>query len=152
MHPAVASFQEWIAREYRPDGTFEGVQALSGGDADLSVRLLVVNKSYYEVRADLARQELQVGFATEGRVVNEEIEQMILDSGGDLDDLLADELCDLGEEPLTMEHFFERPAFRYVVRLPLPQPEALEDTALRGRVKNILKACQILFQPTVDEA
>ena len=152
--PALESFRDWMLGEYRPDGKWESVRALEGDDArdaDLIVQLDVGKRSWYEARVVLG-QEVQVGFATEGRVINEEIEQMILDNGGDLDDLLGDELCDLGEEPLPMEHFFERPAFRYIVRLPLTGPASLQDSALRKRVKAVVKSCHILFQGCVDEA
>jgi len=155
LNPKVAAFHEWLASEYRSDGAYEKIQKLEGGEAcgvDLCSRLHVANKSYYEARVDLDKGELQVGFGTESRVVNEEIEEMVLDNGGDLSDLLGDELCDLGAEPLPMEHFFERPTFRYIVRLPLDGPEALEDPDLRRRVKTIVRACQILFQSNVDEA
>jgi hypothetical protein len=154
-HPAVERFREWMTGEYRSDGRNEAVSALAGADAggaDLSVRLEVGNRSYYEARVEREPGELQVGFATESRVVNEAIEQMVLDNGGDLDELLGDELCDLGDEPLPMEHFFARPAFRFVCRLPLDAPEALDDPALRARVKRIIEASRILFQECVDEA
>jgi hypothetical protein len=153
MHPAVTSFQEWMAAEYRPDGSLDVVRVLTGADtggADLSVRLQVDGKSYYEARVDLGARELQVGFSTEGRVVNEEIEQMVLDNGGDLNELLGDELCDLGEEPLPMDHFFQRPAFRYLARIPLTDPDLLGEPATRERVKTVIKACRALFQPVVD--
>jgi hypothetical protein len=151
---ALQAFQDWITSEYRSQGTFEGVQVSTGaeaGSADLAVRLLVSNRSYYEVRVDLDRKGLEAGFATEVRSLNESIEQMILDNGGDLDDLLADELSELGEEPLHMDHYFERPAFRYAVRLPIERGEELEDRDLRRRIKAILQASRVLFQGSVDE-
>lgn len=154
MDAAVQAFRDWLVGEYRADASFERVESLEGpeaGGADLSVRLHLANRSYYEARVDLAGGQLQAGFSTEGRMINEAIEQSILDSGGDLSELLADELADLGEAPLPMEHFWERPAFRYIVRLPLAGPEALADAALRSRVKTIFKACRILFQEAVDE-
>jgi hypothetical protein len=155
LQPAIASFRDWMLGEFRVDGHYDGIRALEGpeaGGAALSVRLCTGDKSYYEARVDLEQRQLQVGFATEGRMINEAIEQMVLDSGGELDELLADELCDLGGDPLPMEHFFERPAFRYTVRLPLSGPEALEDAALRSRVRNVIRACRVLFQDSVDTA
>jgi hypothetical protein len=151
--PHVEAFRDWLVREYRADGSYDGISTASGADAggaDVAVRLQCGPRSYYEARVHSGERELQVGFSTEGRTVNEEIEEMILDNGGDLDDLLADELCDLGEEPLHMEHFFERPAFRYIVRLPLENPAGLEDAGLRKRVTTVLQACRILFQDRVD--
>lgn len=155
VEEAVETFKGWLVSEYRGDATWEAVRVLEGANAPengLSVRLDVGKKSYYEVRVPATGDQLQVGFGTESRVINEEIEEMILDNGGDLDDLLADELCDLGDEPRSMEHFFERPVFRYVVRLPLRTPEELENPVRRQEVKTILKACCILFQGCVDEA
>ena len=155
MADGVAEFKEWLVAEYRSDGTWEAIQVLEGADAPengLSVRLDVGKRSYYEVRVPEGAPQVQIGFGTESRVINEEIEEMVLDNGGDLSDLLADELCDLGDEPRPMEHFFERPAFRYAVRMPLDSPSALADPALRQGVKTVLKACHILFQPSVDEA
>jgi hypothetical protein len=154
MHPAWQSFRDWLRAEYRPDGSYERIEVLEGSDAPsgtYAVRLVVAKRSYYEVRADAERSELQAGFATESRTVNEAIEQSVLDNGGDLNELLGDELCDLGEEPLPVEHFWDRPAFRYVVRLRPDRPEELESPALRKRVKAILRACHILFQECVDE-
>ena len=152
-HPEADSFRDWLLAQYRPDGRYERVEILTGVDgADVSVRLHVGNRSYYEVRVLLQRQELEAGFATESRMVNEAVEQSILDAGGDLDDLLGDELSDLGEDPFPMHHFFERPAFRFTVRLPLPDPESLNDSALRRRVQAVLRASSILFQESVDEA
>lgn len=155
LHPDVAAFRDWIVGEYRSDASYDPILVLEGDQArgwDSSVRLCVGKKSYYEARVDLEKGELQVGFGTEGRMINEALEEMVLDNGGDLDDLLGDELCDLGDEPLPMAHFFERPAFRFIVRLPLEGPEKLADAELRRRVKNIIQACRILFQPAVDEA
>lgn len=152
---AVRSFREWLIAEYSADGRYDSTQVLEGESApsgELSVRVGCGNRSYYEVRVAPAEEEVQAGFATENRTVNESIEQMVLDNGGDLGELLGDELCDLGEEPLKMEHFFERPAFRFIVRLPLASPEVLQDPATRRRVRAVLKACQVLFQDCVDEA
>lgn len=152
---AVREFKEWLVSEYRPDGSWESIEVLEGAEAPeggVAVRLHVGSKSYYEVRIPEGVESVQVGFGTESRVINEEIEERVLDNGGDLDELLGDELCDLGGEPLPMEHFFERPAFRYTVRLPLSSPTELQDPALRQRVKTVLKACHILFQECVDEA
>lgn len=155
LHPSVREFGEWLVGEFRTDGGLDGVQCCDGDrahPADLLVRLEVGKKSYYLARVKQEQQLLEVGFATEGRVINEEIEEMILDNGGDLDDLLGDELCDLGDEPLPMKHYFERPAFLFVVPLALETPEALADASLRRRIRNVLKASRILFQGCVDEA
>jgi hypothetical protein len=51
-----------------------------------------------------------------------------------------------------MEHFFERPAFRYTVRLRFAAPEDLNLEALRRRTAAVLNASRILFQDCVDEA
>lgn len=134
MSDGVAAFKEWLVAEYRPDGSWENIQVLEGSDAPepgLCVRLDVGKKSYYEVRVPESLSQVQVGFGTESRVINEAIEEMILDNGGDLDDLLGDELCDLGDEPRPMEHFFERPVFRYAVRMPLQSPPGAQRCALR---------------------
>jgi hypothetical protein len=155
LSPALREFGEWLAGEFRSDGSFEGVYLCEGDrahPADLLLRLEVSKKSYYLARVLLEQELLEVGFATEGRVINESIEEMILDNGGDLDDILADELCDLGGEPLPMKHYFERPAFLFVVPFALETPEALSEAALRRQVQNVLKASRILFQGCVDEA
>lgn len=150
----ISAFRDWLVSEYRSNATWERVEALKGADAPeggMSVRLHLVNRSYYEVRVPEAGDQLQVGLGTESRMVNEAIEQMVLDNGGDLSELLSDELCDLGEQPGQMEHFFERPAFRYVVRRPITVFDQLENE-LRSWAKTVLKACRILFQECVDEA
>jgi hypothetical protein len=147
------TFLAWLREEYRSDGSYERLALLHSGDTRdgyPALRLHVMNRSYYEVR--VVDTEVQAGLGTESRIVNEAIEQMILDNGGDLSELLADELCDLGEEPLAMDHFFERPAFRYVVRLPVTSADDLATPAHRSRVKTILKASRILFQACIDDA
>lgn len=152
---SLSDFGEWLVGQFRNDGTLDGAHFYNGDrahPADALVRLDVGKKCYYLARIKLDQQLLEVGFATEGRVINEEIEEMVLDNGGDLDDLLGDELCDLGGEPLPMRHYFERPAFLFVVPFTLETPEALADPALRKQVQNVLKACRILFQSCVDEA
>lgn len=154
METSLESFRDWLVETYRADATFERVEVLEEPGTplgDLCVRLHVANKSYYEARVLPDRSELQAGFSTEHRTVNEDLEEMILDQGGDLDDLLADELSELGEEPLHMDHFWERPAFRFTVRLPLESTVALQEAAFRKRVKAVLKASHILFQGCVDE-
>ena len=152
---ALQPFCDWVDQTYRGDARFDRIEHRErpeAGTADLAIRLHVAKKSYYEIAVDQEKGELQAGFATEGRVVNEAIEQMVLDNGGDLSDLLGDELCDLGDQPLPMEHFYERPAFRFIVRLPLESPARLDDEALRTRIQNVLQACRVLFQDCVDEA
>lgn len=155
LHPSLREFGAWLAGEYRADGALDGAHLCEGDrayPADLLVRLDVGKKSYYLARVKQEQQLLEVGFATEGRMINEAIEEMILDNGGDLDELLGDELCDLGGEPLPMTHYFERPVFLFVSPLTLDNPEVLHDAALRQRVRNVLKASRILFQGCVDEA
>lgn len=155
LDPATLSFGEWLAGEYRGNRIYDPVRVLYGDEAapaSLAVRLGVGRGACYLARLSAGADVLEVGLATEGRMLNEAIEQMILDNGGDLDGLLGDELCDLGEEPLAMRHFFERPAFFFVVPLPLQAPADLADPAFRNRVKVILAACKNLFQGCVDDA
>ncbi|MGV3719411.1 MAG: hypothetical protein ACO1SX_00760 [Actinomycetota bacterium] len=155
LDSATASFGEWLAGEYQSNPSYDPVRLRSGDEAapaSLIVRLGVGRNAYYLARVNADADSVEVGLATEGRMLNEALEQMILDNGGDLDDLLADELCDLGEEPLSMRHFFERPAFYFVVPLPLQSPAELDDPAFRNRVKVILTACENLFQGCIDEA
>jgi hypothetical protein len=154
LSPNTAAFRDWLTAEYRNDGRFDRIEVLEAPDpaTEVTVRLHVGNRSYYEVRVRPEAGEVQAGFATESRIVNEAVEQAILDAGGDLDDLLGDELCDLGEQALPMKHFFERPAFRFTVSLPLQSPDGLPDAALRSRVAAVLKASHTLFQECVDEA
>ncbi|MCC2673007.1 MAG: hypothetical protein K0Q72_5479 [Armatimonadetes bacterium] len=154
-HPSILEFGEWLAGEYRADGSLDAVRLLTAPDAapaDLAVRLEVGKKSYYLARVHLDTATLEAGFATLDRTVNEELEQMILDNGGSLDDLLGDELCDLGLEPLPMKHYYERPAFLFAVPLSYEGLDGLASPELRKQVTGVLKACRVLFQPTVDEA
>ena len=154
LNPSIQAFGETLAHHYRADGTLDAVRLLAGPEArpaDLAVRLEVGKRSCYFVRVLPEQGAVEVGFATDDRTVNEELEQMILDNGGDLDDLLADELCDLGLEPLPMKHYYERPAFLFSVSLPF-ESEGLAGPELTKRITGIVKACRILFQPTVDEA
>lgn len=148
-----ATFREWLAAELRREGDESGVSVLGPmAGADWAVRHCVTNRSYYEVRLREAAGELEVGFGTEHRMVNEGIEEWVLENGGDLSELLGDELCELGVEPEPMEHFWDRPTFRYVVRIAVEAPEALTSDALRRRTLAILRACRILFQDAVEEA
>jgi len=155
IDPTVTAFGEWLAAEHRGNGAYDAVQVLTGDRATpsgLCVRLVAAAGTYYVVRVDTDNSQLEAGLATENRMLNESLEQMILDNGGDLDDLLGDELCDLGEQPLPMRHYFERPAFLFVVPLPLTGAGDLDDPALRKRVKLILAASKSLFQGCIDEA
>jgi hypothetical protein len=150
---AVAQFGNWLRTTYQADAAFDSVEILTGEDASntgLIARLPVGNRSYYEVRVVVESRELQVGFATEGRMINEAIEQMVLDNGGDLSEILADELSEMGQPPLPMDHFFERPAFRYIVRQRLKDLRELEGPEIRKRVQAVLKSSQLLFQSYVD--
>jgi hypothetical protein len=155
LHPSIQQFGEQLAGEYRSDGTLDAVRVLTAAEAapaDLVVRLEVGKRSRYLVRVSSEPGAVEVGFATEDRTINEEIEQLILDNGGDLDDLLADELCDLGLQPLPMKHYYERPSFLFTVSLPFEGPDSLSSPALLKQISGILKACRILFQATIDEA
>lgn len=152
LSPSLLEFGEWLVGEFRADGALDGVQLCDGDrahPADLLVRLDVGRKSYYLARVKPG--ELEVGFATEGRMINEAAEEMILDNGGDLDELLGDELCDLGGEPLPMKHYFERPVFLFVTPFALEREDALSNEGLRHSVKRVLQASRILFQSSVDE-
>ncbi len=150
---ATAAFREWLAAELRREGDEAAVSVLGAmAGADWTVRHCVTNRSYYEVRFREAAGELEVGFGTEHRMVNEGIEEWVLENGGDLSELLGDELCELGVEPEPMEHFWDRPTFRYVVRARVDVPEALASDTLRRRTLAILRACRILFQDAVEEA
>ena len=61
------------------------------------------------------------------------------------------ELDDLGEAPVSMEHYFERPAFCYVASLPMPGPEALDSPELRRRIEHSIDACRALFQEYLED-
>jgi hypothetical protein len=61
------------------------------------------------------------------------------------------ELDELGEAPVSMEHYFERPAFCYVASLPVPAPEALELPEVRRRVEHSIDACHALFQEYLED-
>lgn len=155
LHPAVERFREWLTGEFRADGRFDGIHCLEGpeaGGVDLSFRLSTGPRTYYEVRVDLAAALLEAGFSTESRVVNEAIEELVLDNGGDLGELFGDELCDLGDEPLPVQHYFARPAFRFMAALPLPDAESLDQDVLRRRVRNVLASARVLFQESIDGA
>ena len=152
--PRLQTFAEALAHEYRADGLLESVRIVTPPElshGDVCVQLHVSDRSLYEVRVLVEANEIQAGFATEDRNVNEEIEQAILDSGDSLDELIGDELDELGEEPVSTRHVFERPRFRYCATLPLPDLAALEDETTRRRVRHTLKAFRILCQPYVDE-
>lgn len=99
-------------------------------------------RCWLEARLVEGGTQVELGFATDSRVRNEELEQAILDEGGDLDELLADELDELGVGPLPMHHYYDRPAFRYCSRLPVA---AATTAAGRKRAKAVLLACRKLF-------
>jgi hypothetical protein len=139
-------FQRWLEETYAGDERFGAVHKLSGSGADAGGRLEAGDGSHYEIAVRLAQRAVRVGFLTADRALNESIEQGILDSGDSLDELMEAELDDLGEPPVRMEHFFERPAFCYTTALPLSGPEALDAPELRGRIEHIIDACCTLFQ------
>lgn len=146
----IESFRCWLESE------------LGGGDrgaltfpdpcdgSRLEARLAAADRSYYDIRIVSDLRQLEVGLSTESRVVNEEIEEFILEQGGDLDDLLADELIELGGDELPMHHFFERPRFRFTCRLPIPTPEALEGEEICRQTLLVIDACRALFQPHLE--
>ena len=144
-------FQRWLEETYAGDERFAGLQPVSGSDVDAGLRLEARKGSHYEILARLGRQDVRVGFLTTDRALNETIEQGILDSGDSLDELMEIELDDLGEAPVTMEHYFERPAFCYVTSLPLPGPEALDSHLMRRRIEHLIDACCALFQGYLED-
>jgi hypothetical protein len=143
------TFQRWLEETYTGDERFAGVHRVTGADA--GVRLEAAAGSHYEVVARLPERVVRVGFLTTDRAVNEAIEQGILDSGDELDDLMEVELDDLGEEPAPMDHFFERPAFCYTTTLPLAAPDVLASPELRRRISHLVDACHALFQEYLEE-
>jgi hypothetical protein len=147
----IEQFQRWLEETYAGDERFSGRRRASGAEADAGVRLEVGEGSYYEILVRLAKPDIRVGFLTTDRSLNESIEQGILDSGDSLDELMEVELDDLGEAPVVMEHFFERPAFCYVTSLPLTTPDVLGRVELRRRIERVLDACCALFQEYLEE-
>lgn len=147
--PAEA-FRSWIESEFGGGerGALTFHDPCDGGR--LEARLAAADRSYYDIRIAGDLGQLEVGLSTESRVVNEEIEEFILEQGGDLDDLLADELIELGGDELPMRHFFERPRFRFICRLPVPTPEALYGEETRRQTVLVVDACRALFQAHLD--
>jgi hypothetical protein len=145
----VEQFQRWLEKTYAGDERFAGMHRATGADAGL--RLEAGENSYYEVAVRLAERLVRVGFLTADRSLNEAIEQGILDSGDSLDELMEAELDDLGEEPVPMAHFFERPAFCYTASLPISSPEALGSSELRRQIGHLIDACYTLFQEYLEE-
>jgi hypothetical protein len=144
-------FQRWLEETYAGDERFAGIHRAGGPGVDAGVRLEAGEGSHYEILVRPGREEVRVGFLTTDRALNETIEQGILDSGDSLDELMEVELDDLGEAPVTMEHFFERPAFCYVTSLPQPGPEALDSPELRRRIEHLIDACCALFQEYLED-
>jgi hypothetical protein len=144
-------FQGWLEQTYAGDERFAGLHRVDGPGVDAGLRLEAGEGSHYEIRVRLSRQEVRVGFLTTDRALNESIEQSILDSGDTLDELMEVELDELGEAPVAMEHYFERPAFCYVASLPASGPEALKSPELRQRIKHVIDACRALFQEYLED-
>jgi hypothetical protein len=144
-------FQGWLEQTYAGDERFAGLHRAGGPGVDAGLRLEAGEGSHYEILVRLSRQEVRVGFLTTDRALNESIEQSILDSGDTLDELMEVELDDLGEAPVSMEHYFERPAFCYVASLPLTGPEALDSPELRRRIEHSIDACRALFQEYLED-
>ena len=146
--PNTEQFQRWLEETYGGDERFGGVHRAT--EADAGVRLEAGTGSYYEVSARLSERVVRVGFLTTDRAVNEAIEQGILDSGDELDDLMEVELDDLGEEPARMVHFFERPAFCYTTSLQIAGLAALSDPGVHRRIGHLIDACHTLFQEYLE--
>ena len=144
-------FQRWLEETYTGDERFGAVHRLSGIGVEAGVRLEAGEGSHYEIAVRLAQREVRVGFLTSERALNESIEQGILDSGDSLDELMEAELDDLGEPPVGMEHFLERPAFCYTTAVSLDGPEALDAPELRRRIGHIIDACRTLFQDYLED-
>jgi hypothetical protein len=145
----VEAFQRWLEETYSGDERFAGIHRVTGADA--GVRLEAGENSYYEVAVWLGKREARVGFLTADRSLNEAIEQGTLDSGDSLDELMEAELDDLGEEPVAMDHHFERPSFCYTAALPLSGSEELASPELRRRIGHLIDACCALFQEYLEE-
>jgi hypothetical protein len=145
----VEQFQQWLDETYGGDERFAGRHRVTGADAGL--RLEAGENSYYEIGVWSGKKIVRVGFLTADRALNEAIEQGILDSGDSLDELMEVELDDLGEEAVTMEHYFERPAFCYTSTIPLPDTQALSSADLRRRIGHLVDACAALFQEYLED-
>lgn len=152
MHPVSADlargFANWLQAELQTQDPASSLE--QGSDGQFVASLPRGEKTAYQIRFDPGGRQIRVGLATTSRVLNEEIEEHILDSGDELDELLADELIELGAEPAPMNHFFERPWFRYECSLCLRDAAEIDSRPLRERVLLLLKGCTALFDPLLS--
>src|SRR5439155_628873 len=98
-------FGVWATETFRTDGRFDQVRVLgpqSGSGLDLTITLPVDARSRYEIGIDSGELQLQVGFVTEDRRLNESIEQAIQHGGDTINELMEAELEELGYEPFEI--------------------------------------------------
>lgn len=114
----------------------------------------VESQADYRVEVAPSHDLVWVGLYTPDRWLSESIEADLLHTGDKMEELLEDELLELGfEARLPVEHFRDEQK-RYVFRSPvfLPKGEKLDGEGMIDRVAKILLAYQAAFSRLGDMA
>jgi hypothetical protein len=110
------------------------------------------SEAFYLAQVGQDHDVVYVGLYTPDRWLSESIEADLMFKGDKLEDLLEEELCDLGfEGRLPVEHFRDEQKF-YVFRSPvfLPKGEKLEGEGMIDRVTQALLAYEAMFRQLGD--
>lgn len=114
----------------------------------------VESDTFYRVHFEPSTNAVWVGLYTPDRWLSESIETDLLHQGDKLEELLEDELYELGfEAQLPVEHFRDD-AKQYVFRSPvsLPEGEKLGGEVMIDRVTRVLLAYEAMFRQLGDMA
>ncbi|MAE60726.1 MAG: hypothetical protein CMJ49_05125 [Planctomycetaceae bacterium] len=95
----------------------------------------------YELRWDATSARAYVGFSSPDRWLSESIEADLMHCGDDLDELIEDELAELGEDYRPPVEHFRNDQMRYVFRSAVPTA-AVEDAGAADRMCRLLLACE----------
>lgn len=127
---------EAVATEARASGLFEQV-SLAGPDAPDHVLLTATAKDTPELvyyRLEILDGDLAVSWCSADRYISQSIETDVLWTGDDLDDLIDEELVDLGWERgrlKPLKHYRnDEMLFIFVSRLPLSPDRVTPDDAV----------------------
>lgn len=146
------SLYEQVGQRAADAGVFDQVEP--SDTALLCHAKEVETEAIYMVRVeqpDAAR--IFVGLHTPDRWLSESIEADALHRGDKFEDLIDEELADLGgEEPeLTVEHFRDdQKVFVFRTAVPIDSPDTLTDEATVDRVAKLLLAYEAAFRELGD--
>ncbi len=133
-NPAMQTILNHAASKAREAGVFGPIR-LEGGDAGMLVCEAKASAAPAQYRVFEEGGKLWVSLVTADRWLSESIESELVETGDKLEELLEDELVDLGydEGTLSFEHFRSEDKL-FTFRSPLPVDLKSGDTAKSAQV------------------